>query len=155
MLRQAVFLIAFVMIMRFLPHPPNFTPVNAVSVYCGAKFGSPCIPIVGMLLSDMIIGFHPLMFVIYPLLVLNVFISTKLDKVCSVLINSLLFFVVTNFSMWLVYYEHTLQSLIECYALAIPFYQYSLMGDVVYSIFIFGLNGLMVQKAQVLGGACE
>lgn len=145
MFRHALFLIAFVAIARLLPHPPNFAPVTAVSIYCGARFGAHCavVPIIAMLMSDMVIGFHSLVPVVYSLMILNAYIGTKLHPSTAVITGSLLFFIITNFAMWLVYYDYTFTSLAECYALALPFYKYSLLGDVVYSMILFGLGSLV------------
>lgn len=150
MLKQHILLIIFLVLSRILPHPPNLTPMNAISTYCGAKFGSYSVPIIGMLLSDTIIGFHPLMLVIYPILLLNVYISTKVNFAASIFINSFIFFTVTNFFMWLLHYDHTLQSLIQCYVIAIPFYQYSLIGDLLYSILLFGLGSFVDENSSQL-----
>jgi hypothetical protein len=146
MFKQHVLLILFIILSRILPHPPNLTPINSVSVYCGAKLRSYCVPVIGMLLSDIIIGFHPLMLVVYPVLILSVYLSTKLNFAVSIFINSFIFFVTTNFFMWVLYYEHTVGSLIQCYILAIPFYQYSLIGDLLYSLLLFGLGSLVDEK---------
>lgn len=149
MLRHALFLVAFVAVSRLLPHPPNFAPVTAVSVYCGARLGSYMIPIVAMLLSDMVIGFHSLVPVVYSLIILNVYISTKLNSAVSVVANSLLFFIVTNFAMWLLYYDRTLSSLVECYTSAVPFYQNSLLGDLTYSMILFGLGSTIPVRSNL------
>ena len=45
---------------RFIPHPPNFTSLIALSFYVPAIFGIRFIPavIIAMLFTDLIIGFH-------------------------------------------------------------------------------------------------
>ena len=49
---------------RFIPHPPNFTSLLALSFYIPAVFGIRFIPIVvlALLFTDLIIGFHSTMF---------------------------------------------------------------------------------------------
>jgi len=54
--------------------------------------------------------------------------------------SSVLFFVVTNFGMWLFsgFYPRTLLGLETCYIAAIPFFQNTLAGDLFYATMLFG-----------------
>ena len=45
---------------------------------------------------------------------------------------SFLFFLISNFGVWLYWYDHSLQNLLLCYTLALPFYQRTLFGDIVF-----------------------
>ena len=49
---------------RFIPHPPNFTSLLALSFYIPLVFGSRYIlaVIISLLITDMVIGFHSTMF---------------------------------------------------------------------------------------------
>ena len=49
---------------RFIPHPPNFTSLIALSFYLPAIFGIKFIPaiIFAFLITDLVIGFHSLIF---------------------------------------------------------------------------------------------
>ena len=49
---------------RFVPHPPNFTSLLALSFYVPVLFGRKFIPVVilSFLLTDLIIGFHNTVF---------------------------------------------------------------------------------------------
>ena len=49
---------------RFIPHPPNFTSLIALSFYVPAIFGKRSIPIVliSFLITDLFIGFHNTLF---------------------------------------------------------------------------------------------
>jgi hypothetical protein len=47
----------------------------------------------------------------------------------TILSSSLLFFIITNFGVWILGYPHTLDGLIMCYTLAIPFFVNSIIGD--------------------------
>ena len=48
---------------RFIPHPPNFTSLLALSFYIPAVFGIRYIPVVvgALFFTDLIIGFHSTM----------------------------------------------------------------------------------------------
>jgi len=53
----------------------------------------------------------------------------------------LIFFVVTNFGVWISgsMYSLDLSGFITCYALALPFYKGTLLGFLFYSSFLFGV----------------
>src|SRR6478672_545787 len=55
--------------LRLVPHPPNFSPVDAMALFGGAYLGRRAIafvaPLAAMLVSDAIIGFHPYMWATY------------------------------------------------------------------------------------------
>jgi hypothetical protein len=124
---------------RLLPHPPNFTSVGAVALFSGhtlPRRWAYSIPIIVMLISDHFIGYHALMIPVYAALLVNVFIGERMSRkyaLVGAFAGSLIFFITTNFAVWLMYETHSLASLMECYTLAIPFYQYSLSGDLVYT----------------------
>ena len=136
---------------RLLPHPPNFTPIAALALFGGAYFGAKrwalLVPLAAMLLSDLVIGFHPLLPVVYGSFALIVSIGfwlrtrrRPLPIAGAALASSLLFFLVTNFGVWALgsLYPKTLQGLLVCYAAAIPFFQNTLFGDAVYTVALFG-----------------
>ncbi len=60
----ALSLIAIAVTLRILPHPANFAPVGAVSIFGGAilpKRMSVLVPLLAMMISDAVIGFYSLM----------------------------------------------------------------------------------------------
>ncbi len=60
---------------------------------------------------------------------------------------SVLFFLTTNFGSWLWFnmYEHSVSGLIRCYAMAIPFFRYTLCGDLFFAVVLFGGYALAAQ----------
>ena len=58
-------------------------------------------------------------------------------SVLTVLGSSLLFFIVSNLGVWLLYYPLTLEGLITCFTLAIPFFGNTIAGDLVYTAVLF------------------
>lgn len=160
----AVFiLIAIGVSYRIFPHPPNFAPVAAISLFSGFYFRRYfiAIPIVIMLISDMFIGFYDwkLMAVVYFsfLLVSIIGIFMRKNKSVSALIGcsvagSFLFFVLTNFAVWFFgsWYPHNFSGLTQCYLLAIPFFKNTLLGDLFYSSVIFGCYELLAQPKEKL-----
>ncbi|MBI1806256.1 MAG: hypothetical protein HYR76_04290 [Ignavibacteria bacterium] len=145
-------LILFAALSRVLPHPPNVVPITALALFSGVyleKRQTFIIPIVAMLLSDYVIGFYTGMIWVYGSFVAIGVIGLWLRKhpgfittFAATLAGSILFFVVTNFGVWVssqVTYSHTLAGLTECYVAAIPFFRNTLLGDVFYVGAMFGL----------------
>jgi hypothetical protein len=146
----ALALILFAVVSRVLPHPPNFAPIAAIALFSGAilpKRLALTLPLIAMIVSDIFIGMHDLVLVTWGSFVLLALIASYgLKKATAVkvfaysFLGSVLFFVVTNFAVWLSsgMYPRTLAGLIECYTLAIPFFRNTMLGDFVYSGIIFG-----------------
>jgi len=131
---------------RLIPHPPNFTPIIAMSIFSGAYIAntrnSILIIVLTMLISDYVIGFHSLMPWIYISLVMIVLLNKTLNdkKRLSIYLiasiqSSLIFFIVSNFGVWLTgtLYSKSVIGLINCYAMAIPFFQNTLFSTIIYS----------------------
>ena len=138
-------------VFRLFPHPPNFAPVAAIALFAGAHLADRrlafLVPLVAMFLSDLVLGFHDAMLVVYVCMCISVAIGVQLRNRISVpsvaigtLASSVIFFVVTNFGVWLtgLMYPLTGAGLIACYVAAIPFFQYSLLGNAVFVLALFG-----------------
>ena len=147
-----IFILAF---SRIIPHPPNFTPILGMAVFAGATFDkkiySFLIPLVAMVLSDLFLGFHSSMIIIYLAICLNVLIGVYLVNISylkiisSLAIGSLVFFIITNFSVWALsgMYPYNLEGLLACYAMALPFFQNTIISTILYGLgafFIFDLS---------------
>ena len=87
-------LVGFVIILllaasRLIPHPPNFTPILGMAVFSGAiinhKLVAYIIPLAAMLLSDLYLGFHASMPIIYFSLAVCVLIGTLIESKVSIL----------------------------------------------------------------------
>jgi hypothetical protein len=57
-------------------------------------------------------------------------------NVKSILVSSMIFFIVSNFGAWVLGYPHTIEGLLMCYTLAIPFFGYSIIGDLLWGTII-------------------
>jgi hypothetical protein len=150
----ALCLILVAIILRFLPHPANFAPVAAIAIFGGAILPRRLalfVPVAIMVLSDMVLGFYNIMPVIwgcYLFIALASFTWLRKPNIkrglAVTLSGSVLFFVVTNFAVWLWtgMYAHTIAGLIQCYWLAIPFFRNTLLSDLIYTGALFGLYQL-------------
>lgn len=148
-----VFLIFIGVIFRFLPHPPNFTPIAAIALFGGVYFSrklAPILPILAMLISDSFIGFYSwrLMASVYLSFLIFVFLGFKLKnnkKWYTVLGYSLfcsvIFYLLTNFAVWafMSWYPKNFEGLVQSYIMALPFFKNTLLGDLFYTSLFFGV----------------
>jgi hypothetical protein len=139
-------------ILRLVPHPPNFTPIGAMALFSGAYLGRRgaiafLAPLGALFLSDLVLGFYHGMATVYFSVALIVVLGwLTLQRVSplrvggAALLSSVLFFVITNFGMWLSsgFYPHTLAGLETCFVAAIPFFQNTVAGDLFYATLLFG-----------------
>ena len=141
-LKLTLCVIAVLCASRFIPHPPNFTGLIALGLYIPASFGLRYIPsiLIALLISDIFLGFHSTMFfTFFSLLLIGllsiIFKNKSIYRLAGSFLGALLFFIITNFGVWLSgYYGLTLQGLINCYILAIPFFYGTVLSTLIYSI---------------------
>ena len=93
---------------RFIPHPPNFTSLLALSFYVPAILGIRFIPalVLSFLITDLINGFHGLTLftwgsVIIIGLISKFFLLNSVNRILGALIGAFLFYLITNFGVWL------------------------------------------------------
>lgn len=134
---------------RFIPHPPNFTPVGGLAIFSGALLPGPLglvLPLIIMFLSDVVLGLHAsIPFVYGSFLIITLLGRTMKNRWGFVqltglsITSSIIFFLVTNFGSWLTwdFYPKTLSGLMNSYLMAVPFFKNTLIGDLVYSYFFF------------------
>ena len=124
---------------RLIPHPPNFTPVTAVALFSIINFKNKyiaiSIPIICLFVSDLILGISLINLFVYFSFILISGIGYLFGKINlkSILLSSLIFFIVTNFGVWLIGYPNTLEGFVACYIAAIPFFGWTVAGDLFYS----------------------
>ena len=160
--RKEIFPISLILILalsRLIPHPPNFTPIIAVAILSGYFFKNIYISfatlLITMLLADAFIGFYENIFFVYLSLLLIAFIFYKISEKINFknlfiygFIGSLVFFIVSNFGVWAlgspgvqeIAYDKSLNGLVECYILAIPFFGNTFLSTVIFAypaIFIY------------------
>ena len=132
----------FIFVFRYFPHPPNFTPVLALTLYASMYFGLRSSPFVIMAFafSDYFLGFHQLLIFTWGSLaiisVIGMFGKNFLSRLSLLVLSSIIFFVCSNFGVWLFseFYTKDLEGLLQCYVLAIPFFT-----NTIISTFIFGM----------------
>lgn len=147
----AALLLAFAVAGRLLPHPANFTPLYAATLFGSAVLGgwlAMAVAAAAMAITDPILGLYEpaVMAAVYGCLLLVV----ALGRACrgrnwlavagAALLGSTIFFLVTNAAVaWFTpYYAHTFDGLLTSYAMALPFWRNTLLGDVIYTGMLFG-----------------
>lgn len=147
--RSLLFLAVLGLVGRLIPHPPNFTPMEAMALYSGAwaarwyqgAFGLLAV----MAISDLILGWHSL----WPFTWLSLLLGVLLGRygfamqrlgsaLAATLIEATLFFIITNFGVWLQgWYGYSISGLAACYIAAVPFYHYQILGAIFYTALIW------------------
>lgn len=170
--------IAVIALSRFMPHPWNFTPVGALAIFGGAIYKNRRSAIFftffALYLTDFILNnfvhrgsftgqtgiiwFSNYMIWVYGgfaamfLIANNVLRRFSYSKlIFGSLAGSVAFFLITNFGSWLFFdlYTKDFAGLISSYINGIPFFKYTILGDLVYSAGIFFVYKKVTEKANV------
>ena len=141
---------------RFVPHPPNFTSLIALSFYLPALLGPRYIlsVLTCFAVTDLIIGFHSTVFFTWGSVVLIGYISKYFLKnlgtrFIGVLLGATIFYIITNLGVWMLgSYGYTFNGLLICYTLALPFFGYTLISTLIFSGIIEGTSKLIFFKIK-------
>ncbi|MBT5953423.1 hypothetical protein HOG98_01760 [bacterium] len=145
-----LFLTLAVVLARLIPHPPNFTPLLAMTIFCAVsvedKKWALLMPLIAMGISDIALGWHPSMVFVYGAIIiigaLSIFLC-KSQKISSIsmttLISPLIFYGVTNFGVWAVtsMYSKTVLGLYMSYIAGLPFLKVSMNSTIFFSCLLF------------------
>jgi hypothetical protein len=158
--------VALRMYFQFIPNfAPVAALALFAGYFFASRWTAAALPLVVMAATDWLIGgYHPaMMAVVYLALVAPVLVRGALRRRFSFSTNrgpgakaqaaasaaglvgcslaaSVTFFLVTNFAHWAIYdmYEKTAAGLLHCYAAALPFFRYTLAGDMAFACVLFG-----------------
>lgn len=149
---------------RIAPHPSNVTPVLAAALFTGVRISvtaSVGTTLGTMLLSDLVLGFHPVMPWVYGSLFLVGLMGNRYRNGINVynvwfpaFLGSVLFFLATNTGVWVTtaLYPKTAGGLLECFIMALPFFRNSLFGDILFSTAIFSVYALSKKYGYLVLG---
>lgn len=153
-------LLALATIIHLLPHPLAISPVGATALYAGA-FGRRrwgwLVPLLPLTLGVAVTGFYS------PIVMVFVFagyaVAAVAGRLClarrrsptrygaAVIAGALIFFVLSNFSVWLAgYYPPTPAGFVACYANGLPYLAAALAGDAAYCCLLFGLHATIERR---------
>jgi hypothetical protein len=152
-------LVALAVVSRMLPHPPNFVFLGALGLFAGCHLrgaSAVAVPLLALLVSDLIGSYAGLLSTgIYPPIVIACVYAgiaasavigmqlrnrrTALRIATASLACSTGFFVLSNLGVWAAgFYPTSLTGLVACYAAALPFFQYTVASDLLYTTITFG-----------------
>lgn len=149
---------------RFLPHPPNVACLGAIGLFAGCYLAGRkayLVPLGVLLLSDIVghllripgMGFYnPItMVMVYSGAMLAVpmgrLMRSKQSKTSLRILRltggslaaSTGFFLLSNFGVWMAgWYPITTAGFVGCYVAAIPFFGYTIAGDLAFTAVLFG-----------------
>ena len=132
-------LIALAVITRLLPHPPNVAPITAIALFGGSRFDDKkmafLLPLLCMFISDIFLGFSVITPFVYLsfMMISYIGINSKNISNGTILGSSTLFFLLTNFGVWMLGYPFTLAGLVSCYTMALPFFVNTIIGDLFFT----------------------
>lgn len=133
---------------RFIPHPPNFTSLIALSFYVPILFGQFYIfsLLFSFVITDLIIGMHTLTFFTWGAVVIigffsKLFIKNFKIRFFGVLFSILIFYIISNFGVWIMgSYGYSVEGFLMCYINAIPFLGNTFLSTILYSSIIETIN---------------
>ncbi len=133
---------------RFIPHPPNFTSLIALSFYVPLFLGKRFIPVLlfCFIITDIFIGFHTIVVFTWGSIIIISLTSYLFQKniymrIIGAVCGSLVFYIISNFGVWsLGSYGYSFDRLLICYIAAIPFYSNTLISTILYSVLIEAVN---------------
>ena len=137
-----LYYIGIIALSRVIPHPPNFTPVIAMAIFMPYMtrdiYLAMLVPVTAMFVSDLYLGLHSFMIWIYGTIILCTLVSRYLNLITMSILAPVIFFITTNFGVWLTstLYPKTLDGLILCYTMAIPFFRNTLLSTIFYMLLI-------------------
>ena len=161
---------------RLIPETNNFVPVFAMILFAAVhfqnKYQAVIISLSVLWLSDLYINnwgqyanyynefvlfsspFNYIAYLLIALVSVKIFKDTiTIKKVfSSSLLIGVIFFIVSNFGVWLggTMYPLTLEGLVTCYIAAIPFFRATLASNILFSFILFGGYYILQKEASFL-----
>ncbi len=156
-------LVALLIFSRLTSHIWNLTAVGGVALVAGAFFSKKSYALIvvftGLFISDMVLGFHDQMVSVYFSYALIVGLgflltpqSPRRNVFFSSLTGAILFFLITNFSVWYgsLFYPQTASGLMESYIMGLPFFRNQIIADIVSALILFELVKLPSPAARAV-----
>ena len=154
----AVIILALAVATRFVDHAPNFTPTIALALFGGVylpKRYTVITPLLFMLLSDCVIGFHDTMLYTYGSMVLISLVGLSIRKdtkfstfLAGGVASSVLFFIITNLGAWPTLYPVTAQGFRDCFVAAIPFFRNTFVSTILYCSVLYFVYEILARRLK-------
>ncbi len=160
---------------RFLPHPSNFTPLLAIFIFSSGffrnKWWAVLFPLSVMFISDLLVNnimyrayfdgfvllYHGAVWTYIAMTALSLLSIPLLEKftftrtLWSGVVASVLFYVISNFGVWFsgALYPKTVQGLITCYTMALPFFKNTLISTLLFVSAMYGITYYVEKKKWI------
>lgn len=137
------FLFIFILVFtaRFIPHPPNFTIIIALTFYVALYFGykSSVYILISFILTDAILGFHDLIYLTWSSILIISLLAGKLSKtyyirIIGVILSVLLFYIITNLGVYFFADHGADKKLVGIFLLGMPFLANSMICSLLFSM---------------------
>lgn len=138
--------------------------MEAVSLYSGAWLRPVWlglfIPLLIMGITDWLLGWHSLWPFTWSATLIGVLLGRWLLRTQAylpiagtALLQATLFFLITNFGVWVQgFYGYTLSGLAACYVAALPFYHYQVLGALTYGTLLWVVEYTFLRRLQAVRG---
>lgn len=166
-------ILAFTAVIRLWIPIPNFSPIGAIALMGGAFLGKRALafalPLLALFLGDLILSqvssayssylFSASFAMVYLAFVVIVLIGLRLSKHMNLknvlgtsIVAAVAFFVISNFGSWLFFgmYPMNAAGLMEAFAAGLPFFQNTLISQLVFSLGIYIAFSLSTKKSLSL-----
>jgi len=149
---------------------PNVTAVGALALYAGGRtrwWLAWLPPLAVMAVTDILLeswyGLQPFNKAVYVCFLIDVLLGRALAGGSSAgriglagFLGALQFYLITNGLEWLnpsnpavLKYPQTAAGLVQCYVMALPFFGYTLLGNLGFSAVFFGADAILTRPAPV------
>ncbi len=154
-----------VAVARLIPHPWNFTPIGGFALFCGHAapgWQRYAAPLFAVLVADLVLGlYHPLvMLAVYTGHLLSAAVGrwmlagrvhcTLGRTAGAAALASLPFFALSNLASWWTLYSHDLAGFSACLVAALPFFQATLLGNVLFGCMFVKGYAWLAQRRMAL-----
>ncbi len=146
----SIFAIIVCVVFRLTTHFPNLVPVGAMAIFAGRTLPKPLAfltIILGLLVSDYYLSqLHGYAFLtagslfVYAGFAVQVLLGRGLRQVkggsfLAAIVGAFAFFILSNLGTFLFQnlYPHTIEGLVQCYTMALPFFRATLIGNLVWT----------------------
>lgn len=154
-------LVALAGLARLAPHAPNMTPVAAIGLFAAFATRRASLGVLASLLaialSDLAVGGYDagVQAVVWASLAIPALLGARIAQRRgialfglaggAVLLGSVAFFLATNLAVWAFsgMYAQTGAGLAACFAAAVPFFKFTLAGDLAWTGALFGAWALL------------
>lgn len=154
-------LVAVAAASRLMEFAPNFAAVAAAGLLAAyvlrSRLAGLAVPVLAMGVSDLFIGGYDwrMMIAVYGAMALPSIIAARWQRPSALRLTSaamgagLFFFLVTNLAWWAVWSpDRSINGVVQAYVQALPFFKYTLAGNVVFAWVLFGAYAAAVRLSQ-------